>query len=251
MGSMANGMAAHGGVLPLAVTYLAFADYERPAMRMAALMRLPVKFVFSHDSIGIGKNGPTHQPVEVLASLRAMPNMRVMRPADAVEAAECWELALQHRSGPVSMVFARQALSVVRKDAGEENRCRRGAYVLAAAAGGTAAVTLLATGSEVAIALQARERLQAQGVATAVVSMPCWDLFEEQDDTYRASVLTPGSVRVAVEAAMRFGWDRYLGERGAFVGMTGFGASGPADALYAKFGITADAVVQQALMRLR
>jgi transketolase len=246
MGAMANGIAAHGGAIPLAVTYLAFSDYERHAMRMAALMGLPVKFVFSHDSIGIGKNGPTHQPVEYLASLRAMPNMLVMRPADAVETAECWAVALEHRSGPVSLIFARQTLPRVRSsDAEDENRSARGAYVLADAQGGPRRVTLLATGSEVAIALAAREQLQAEGLPTAVVSMPCWELFEAQDSAYRNAVLGPrDGVRVGVEAAMRFGWDRYLGFDGAFIGMSGFGASGPADALYQHFGITASAVVQ-------
>lgn len=246
MGAMANGMAAHGGIISLAVTYLAFADYERPAMRMAALMGLPVKFVFSHDSIGVGKNGPTHQPVEILASLRAMPNMWVMRPADAVEAAECWEAALEHRTGPVSMVFARQALPLVRRSASADNLSSRGAYVLADAEGGARRVTLMATGSEVQLALQAREHLQADSIPTAVVSMPCWELFDEQDDAYRATVLPPGGARVAVEAALRFGWDRYLGERGGFVGMRGYGASGPADALYELFGITPAAIVAQA-----
>jgi transketolase len=246
MGSMANGMAAHGGVIPLAVTYLAFSDYERPAMRMAALMGLPVKFVFGHDSIGVGKNGPTHQPVEILASLRAMPNMLVMRPADAVEAAECWEIALAHRTGPVTMVFARQALPRVRPDGDAENLSRRGAYVLAEGEGGARAVTLLATGSEVAIALQARERLQTEGIPTAVVSMPCCERFDAQDAAYRAGVLGKGTVRIAIEAAVRFGWDRYLGERGGFIGMPGFGASGPADELYEHFGITPSAVVAAA-----
>jgi transketolase len=245
MGSMANGMAAHGGVLPLAVTYLAFADYERPAMRMAALMGLPVKFVFSHDSIGIGKNGPTHQPVEILASLRAMPNMLVMRPADAVEAAECWAAALEHRSGPVSLVFARQSLPLVRHEHTTANLGQRGGYVLQEAACGPRQVTLLATGSEVALAVQARTQLEADGIGTAVVSMPCWELFEAQSTDYRASVLGSG-VRVAVEAACRQGWDTYLGPRGGFIGMRGFGASGPADALYRLFGITADAVVAEA-----
>ena len=178
MGGMANGMAAHGGIIPLTVTYLAFSDYERPAMRMAALMGLPVKFVFSHDSIGIGTNGPTHQPVEILASLRAMPNMMVMRPADAVEAAECWEIALEHRTGPVTLVFARQALPLVRRTHNADNLSKRGAYVLADARGGARAVTLLATGSEVAIALQARDRLQDEGIPTAVVSMPCCERFD-------------------------------------------------------------------------
>jgi len=246
MGAMANGMAAHGGILPLSVTYLAFSDYERPAMRMAALMGLPVKFVFSHDSIGIGKNGPTHQPEEILASLRAMPNMLVMRPADAVEAAECWEMALSHVTGPSSLVFARQALPLVRTSYTEENLSRRGAYVLHESACGPRQVTLLATGSEVSLAVRARDMLEKQGVGTAVVSMPCWELFELQDVQYRRSVLQPGTVRVGIEAATRFGWDRYLGEEGHFVGMQGFGASGPADTLYQHFGITADAMVKAA-----
>jgi len=246
MGAMANGMAAHGGVVPLAVTYLAFSDYERPAMRMAALMGLPVKFVFSHDSIGIGRNGPTHQPVEILASLRAMPNMMVMRPADAVEAAECWEVALERRDGPVTLVFARQALPHVRRVHTSANLSRRGAYVLAEGEGGRREVTLLATGSEVVLALAARDVLQANGTPTAVVSMPCWELFEAQDDAYRASVLGPGTVRVGCEAALRFGWDRWLGDRGGFVGMTGFGASGSAAQLYQHFGITPEAIAREA-----
>ena len=245
MGAMANGMAAHGGIIPLAVTYLAFADYERPAMRMAALMGLPVKFVFSHDSIGIGRNGPTHQPVEVLASLRAMPNMWVMRPADAVEAAECWALALQHRDGPVSMIFARQSLPLVRHMHTQDNLTRRGAYVLHEAQCGERQVTLMATGSEVLLAVQAREQLESVGIGTAVVSMPCWELFDAQEEAYRQSVLGTG-VRVGVEAAVQQGWDAYLGERGGFVGMKGFGASGPADELYKMFDITTDAIVRQA-----
>ncbi|UXU89522.1 transketolase [Burkholderia sp. S-53] len=250
MGAMANGMAAHGGVIPLSVTYLAFSDYERPAMRMAALMGLPVKFVFSHDSIGVGRNGPTHQPVEILASLRAMPNMRVFRPADAVEAAECWALAYRHRSGPSTLVFARQTLPLVRRSAGPGNACERGAYVLAEAVAGPRRVTLIATGSEVALALAARERLQQDGIGTAVVSMPCCELFDEQDAAYRQSVLGTGTVRVAVEAAVRFGWDRYLGDTGEFVGMSGFGASGPADTLYAHFGITPEHIVAAAARHL-
>jgi transketolase len=253
MGSMANGMAAHGGVIPLSVTYLAFADYERPAMRMAALMGLPVKFVFSHDSIGIGRNGPTHQPVEIIASLRAMPNMWVMRPADAVEAAECWELALQHQAGPVSMVFARQSLPLVRQTHTTDNLTRRGAYVLHEAAFGPRQVTLLATGSEVLLAVQAREQLEAAGVGTAVVSMPCWELFNVQDAAYRQSVLGPGvqHVRIGIEAAVRQGWDAYLGIDGGFVGMSGFGASGPADELYKLFNITPEAMVNEAKRLLK
>jgi transketolase len=245
MGAMANGMAAHGGIVPLAVTYLAFADYQRPAMRMAALMGLPVMFVFSHDSIGIGRNGPTHQPVEILASLRAMPGMWVMRPADAVEAAECWELALARRDGPVSLVFARQSLPTVRHVHTDDNRSRRGAYILHEALCGQRRVTLLATGSEVALAVAARVLLEAEGIGTAVVSMPCWELFDEQEPDYRQAVLGTG-VRVGVEAAVRQGWDAYLGSAGGFVGMRGFGASGPADELYRLFGITSAAVVHEA-----
>jgi transketolase len=243
---MANGMAAHGAIVPLAITYLAFSDYERPAMRMAALMGLPVKFVFSHDSIGIGRNGPTHQPVEILASLRAMPNMVVLRPADAIEAAECWEIALERRNGPSTLVFARQALPHVRRVHTSANLSRRGAYVLAEGDGGARAVTVLATGSEVALAMTARDALQADGTPTAVVSMPCWELFEAQDDGYRESVLGRGTVRVGCEAALRFGWDRWLGEHGGFVGMTAFGASGSAAELYQHFGITPDAIVAEA-----
>ncbi|MCZ8182882.1 MAG: transketolase [Beijerinckiaceae bacterium] len=250
MGALANGMAAHGGFIPLAVTYLPFSDYERPAMRMAALMGLPVRFVFSHDSIGIGKNGPTHQPVEIIASLRAMPNMLVLRPCDAVEAAESWEIALEHRTGPVSLVFARQSLPQLRRDGGPENRSARGAYILAEAGAGPRRVTLLSTGSEVQIAMAARAMLEAEGIGTAAISMPCWSLFEAQDRAYRQAVLGPGTVRVAVEAAVKFGWERWIGEEGGFVGMTGFGASGPAEALYRHFGITAEAVAAEARKRL-
>ncbi|QJP99183.1 transketolase [Herbaspirillum rubrisubalbicans Os34] len=246
MGAMANGMAAHGGVIPLAVTYLAFSDYQRAAMRMAALMGLPVKFVFSHDSIGIGKNGPTHQPVEILAALRAMPNMLVMRPADASEAVECWEVAMQHQGGPVSMVFARQTLAPVRQRFELANLSARGAYVLEEAHCGPRQVTLLATGSEVAIACAARQQLEQRGIATAVVSLPCWELFDQQEPAYREAVLGSGTVRVGVEAALRFGWDQYLGARGGFVGMKGFGAPGPADVLFLHFQITAEAVVAEA-----
>ncbi len=225
MGAMMNGMAAHGGVVPVGVTYLVFSDYLRPVLRLAAMMGLPVPFVFSHDSIGIGRNGPTHQPVEYLASLRAIPNMLVLRPADAVEAAECWEIALRNRKGPSSLIFARQALPALRRDGAGENLSARGAYVLEEATG-PRRVTLLATGSEVALAVEARRRLEAEGIPTAVVSMPSWELFERQDAAYRREILGPGTVRVGIEAAVRLGWDRYLGEEGGFVGMTGFGASG-------------------------
>lgn len=251
MGSMLNGMAAHGGVVATGITYLVFSDYERPAIRMAALMGLPVTFVFSHDSIGVGTNGPTHQPVEFLAAFRAIPNMLVLRPADAVEAAECWEIALEHRTGPCSLVFSRQPLEPARRDGAEENRSARGAYVLAEADGGARRATILATGSEVAVALKARALLQADGIPTAVVSMPCWELFEQQDATYRASVIDRDTVRVAVEAAVRQGWERWIGEDGGFVGMSGFGASGPVPDLYARFGITPERVAAEVTERLK
>jgi len=250
MGSMLNGMAAHGGIIPMGVTYLVFSDYNRAAMRMAALMGLPVKFVFSHDSIGIGTNGPTHQPIEFLASFRAMPNMLVLRPADAVEAAECWEIAMTHRTGPCSLMFSRQPLEPVRTKHTIENLTRRGAYVLAEAESGVRRATILASGSEVAIALKARDILQAEGIPTAVVSMPCWELFEEQDDTYRRQVIDRSTVRVAVEAAARLGWDRYIGEDGGFVGMSTFGASGSVPDLYSHFGITPESVADQIRARL-
>lgn len=249
MGSMLNGMAAHGGVVPLGVTYLTFADYERPAIRMAAMMSVPSLFVFSHDSIGIGRNGPTHQPVEFLSALRAIPNMDVFRPADAVEAAECWELAIANRRSPSCLIFSRQALPPVRRQAGD-NRSARGAYVLAEAEGGARRVTLIGTGSEVALALQAREALQASGIPTAVVSMPCWEAFERQDAAYRASVIDRATVRVAVEAAVRMGWDRWIGEDGGFVGMSTFGASGSEADLFRHFAITAEHVAAEARSRL-
>ncbi len=252
MAALANGIAAHGGARAVAVTYLAFADYQRASMRMAALMKLPVIFVFSHDSIGIGRNGPTHQPVEIIASLRAMPDMTVIRPADAVEAAEAWEIAAAHRGGPLSLIFARQAVPRLRTDATGGNRTARGAYVLEEAGSGVRDVTLLATGSEVAIAVEARAILAARGIRAAVVSMPCWSLFERQDPAYRAAVLGPeGGVRVGIEAAVKFGWERWLGCDGPFIGMTGFGASGPAEDLYRRFGITAEAAADAAETALR
>lgn len=238
MGAMMVGMAAHGGVVPTGITYLVFSDYLRPVLRLAAMMKLPTIFAFSHDSIGIGRNGPTHQPVEHLASFRAIPGLRVFRPADAVEAAECWELALARRDGPSCLVFARQQLPAMRTDAAE-NCSARGAYVLAEA-DGPRDVTLLATGSEVALALTARTMLAAEGIAAAVISMPCWDLFEEQDARWRDAVLGTAP-RIGVEAAMRLGWDRWIGAEGAFIGMSGYGASGAEADLWRHFGITPEA----------
>jgi transketolase len=244
MAAAMNGMAAHGGIVPYGGTFLVFTDYCRPAIRLSALMKLRVIYVMTHDSIGLGEDGPTHQPIEQLAALRAIPHLQVFRPADAVETAECWELALAHTDRPSILALTRQPVPALRKDAGE-NRSARGAYVLVEA-DGARKVTLLATGSEVSIAMTARERLAAKGVAAAVVSMPCWALFEQQDEAYRRGVL--GSApRVAVEAAAEFGWNRYIGDRGRFIGMHDFGASAPIEALYPHFGITAEAVVEAAL----
>jgi len=244
MAAAMNGMAAHGGIVPYGGTFLVFTDYCRPAIRLSALMKLRVIYVMTHDSIGLGEDGPTHQPIEQLAALRAIPHLQVFRPADAVETAECWELALAHTDRPSILALTRQPVPALRKDGGE-NRSARGAYVLAEA-DGARKVTLLATGSEVGIAMTARERLAAKGVAAAVVSMPCWALFEQQDEAYRRGVL--GSApRVAVEAAAEFGWNRYIGDRGRFIGMHDFGASAPIEALYPHFGITAEAVVEAAL----
>jgi len=248
MASVMNGVALHGGFIPYGGTFLVFTDYARPAIRMAALMGQRVIYVMTHDSIGLGEDGPTHQPIEHLASLRAMPNLVVFRPADAVETAECWELALERTDGPTLLALSRQGLPTIRETA-DENLCARGAYVVAEADGARDA-TLLATGSEVEIALDARARLAEQGVKAAVVSMPSWELFDQQPEAYRADVLGTAP-RVAVEAAATFGWERYVGLDGAVVGMTSFGASAPAGDLYKHFGITAEAVVETVTARVK
>ena len=247
MAATMNGMAAHGGIVPYGGTFLVFTDYCRPSIRLAAIMKLRVVFVMTHDSIGLGEDGPTHQPVEHLAALRAIPHLQVFRPADAVETAECWELALSHADRPSILALTRQPVPPLRRDA-SENRSSRGAYVLAEAEGARR-ITLLATGSEVGIAMTAREQLAAKGVAAAVVSMPCWSLFERQDEAYRRAVLGTAP-RVGIEAAVEFGWNRYLGDRGRFIGMHDFGASAPIEALYPHFGITANAAVEAALALL-
>jgi transketolase len=248
MAAVMNGLALHGGFIPYGATFLVFTDYLRPALRMSALMGQRVLYLMTHDSIGLGEDGPTHQPIEHLASLRAMPNLRVFRPCDPVETMECYELALEHCSGPSLLSLSRQNLPTVRSDAGD-NKCAKGAYVLAEAEG-KRQVTLISTGSEIEIALAARDLLKAKGVAAAVVSMPCWELFDAQDAAYRQAVLGEGTVRVAVEAASPYGWERYVGPAGAVVGLTGFGASGPPEQVYAHFGITAEAVANAALARL-
>ncbi len=244
MAAAMNGMALHGGARPYGGTFMCFTDYARGAMRLSALMGIPTTYVMTHDSIGLGEDGPTHQPIEHLAMLRATPNMNVFRPADTVETAEAWELALTSQKTPSVLALTRQGLPTVRTEHKNKNMVAQGAYVLADAEGKRQAI-LLATGSEVSIAMEARDLLHAEGIGTRVVSMPCWELFEEQDEAYRKRVLPGGPVRVAIEAGIRFGWDRWLfGERGkrekaGFVGMHGFGASAPADRLYKEFGITA------------
>jgi len=250
MASAMNGMALHGGIRPYGGTFMCFTDYARPAMRLSALMRVPTVYVMTHDSIGLGEDGPTHQPIEHLAISRATPNTLVFRPADTVETAEAWEIALTQTNTPSVLSLTRQGLSTVRTEHKTKNLVAQGAYVLADAEGKRQAI-LMATGSEVEIAMAARDILHGEGIGTRVVSMPCWELFEDQEERYRKRVLPGGPVRVAVEAGIRFGWDRWLyGERGkrekaGFVGMHGFGASAPAETLYNKFGITADAVAQK------
>ncbi len=248
MAAIMNGLALHGGVVPYGGTFLVFADYMRPALRLSALMGQRVIYVLTHDSIGLGEDGPTHQPVETLASLRAIPNLNVFRPADGVETAECWALALQAASSPSVLSLTRQGVPTVRTEHTDENLSARGGYVLLEA-DGARAVTLLATGSEVGLALAARKKLQADGHPTAVVSMPCAGLFDRQDAGYRAEVLGDGA-RVAVEAAVSLGWEKYLGPSGRFVGMSGFGASAPGGDLYNHFGITAEAVAAAAKEQL-
>jgi transketolase len=246
MAAAMNGIALHGGFVPYAGTFLVFADYCRPAIRLAALMRQRVIHVMTHDSIGLGEDGPTHQPIEHLASLRAIPRLTVFRPADAVETTECWALALA-LDGPSVLALTRQTVPAARRVHDPENRSARGGYVLAEAEGARR-VTLIATGSEVSVALEARELLARDGIPTAVVSLPCWQLFDAQDRAYRDGVLGTG-VRLAVEAASPFGWERYVGDAGNVIGMTGFGASAPYDDLYRQFGITAAAVAAAAKAR--
>ena len=251
MAAAMNGMALHGGVRPYGGTFMCFTDYARPSMRLAALMQIPTVFVMTHDSIGLGEDGPTHQPVEHLAISRATPNTWVFRPADTVETAEAWELALTSKETPSVLSLTRQGLPTVRTEHKNKNLTAQGGYVLAEAEGKRQAI-LIATGSEVSVALAARDLLQAEGIGTRVVSMPCMELFAEQDETYRRRVLPAGPVRVGIEAAVRDGgWDRWLtGERGrdakaGFIGMQSFGASAPANELYEKFGITAEATAAE------
>ncbi len=252
MAAAMNGLALHGGIVPFGGTFLCFTDYCRPSIRLSALMKQRVVYVMTHDSIGQGEDGPTHQPVEHLASLRAIPNLLVFRPCDTTETAECWALALASKDRPSILALTRQAVPHLRADAATANHCARGGYVIRPAKGARKA-TILATGSEVAVAIEAQDLLAAQGVGAAVVSLPSWELFDQQSEKYRREVLgtdIPGGVRVAVEAASAFGWERYIGPNGGFVGMTGFGASAPAAALYKHFGITGAAVAEAVTSRL-
>ena len=248
MAAALNGMALHGGIRPYGGTFMCFTDYARGAMRLSALMGVPTVYVMTHDSIGLGEDGPTHQPVEHLAISRATPNTLVFRPADVTETAEAWEVALSQPSTPTVMALSRQGVPAVRTEYKSVNLSARGAYILAESKG-KRQVMLMATGTEVSLAVQARKVLQAEGIGTRVVSMPCMELFAQQDDAYRKRILPGGAVRVAVEAAVRMGWDQWLlGERGreakaGFIGMSGFGASAPAERLYQEFGITTEAIV--------
>ncbi len=252
MAAAMNGMALHGGVIPYSGTFLVFTDYCRPAIRLSALMKQRVIYVMTHDSIGLGEDGPTHQPVEHVAALRAMPNVNVYRPADATEVAECWALALASADTPSVLALTRQGLPHLRETYVADNLCARGAYVMAEANGGRKA-TLLATGSEVHLAIEARAALEHAGIPTAVVSMPCWELFAAQPADYQQQVLGNSGIRIAVEAASGFGWERWTGPQsstgGGFVGMTSFGASAPAIDLYQHFGITVDAIVEAVTSR--
>jgi transketolase len=250
MAAAMNGMAVHGGVIPYGGTFLTFSDYCRPSIRLAALMGLRVIFVMTHDSIGLGEDGPTHQAVEHVASLRAIPNLTVMRPADAVETAECWQLALESRHTPSVLALTRQKVPAVRTRFYKENLCARGAYEIAASDKGQPTVVMFASGSEVQIALAAKSVLEQDGHAVRVVSVPSMELFFAQDEGYRASLLGEEPVRIAIEAGVQMGWEPFIGRNGAFIGMTGFGASAPHEDVYRHFGITADAAVTAARLKL-
>ncbi len=249
MAAVMNGIALHKGLVPYGGTFLVFSDYCRNSIRLSALMGLRVVYVMTHDSIGLGEDGPTHQPVEHLASLRAIPNLLVFRPADAVETAECWEIALGCRTVPSVLALTRQNLPAMRTEPSEANLCAKGGYVLAEATGGARELTILATGSEVHLAIEARQRLEARGVPTAVVSLPCFELFDAQPPAYRAAVLGTAP-RIAIEAASPFGWARYVASEEDVVAVRGFGASAPAADLFRHYGITADALVRSAERKL-
>jgi transketolase len=251
MGAAMNGMAAHGGIIPYGGTFLVFSDYERAAIRLAALMRLRVVHVLTHDSIGLGEDGPTHQPVEHLAALRAMPRLLVFRPADAVETAECWQLALQHDDRPSVLALTRQKVPPVRTTPEKTNLCARGAYELAGGDDGPSDAVIFASGSEVHLALKAREMVEAEGYTVRVVSVPCMELFGMQDEAHRQRIVGTERVRAAIEAGVRDGWWRFISRDDIFIGMHDFGESGPGEALFRHFGITAERLAEALLARLR
>ncbi len=251
MAAAMNGMALHGGLIPYSGGFLIFSDYCRPSIRLAALMGIRVIHVLTHDSIGLGEDGPTHQPVEHLAALRTIPNLNVFRPCDAVETAECWQLALEQEDTPSAVALTRQNLKPARIDYESENLCARGAYEVAGSDDDNPQVTLFASGSEVEIAIAARDLLVQAGHSTRVVSVPCFELFESQSAEYKKATIGDSPVKIAVEAAIEMGWHRFIGDDGAFVGMSGFGASGPYKELYEHFGITAERVADLALERLK
>ena len=249
MAAAMNGMALHGGVIPYGGAFLVFSDYCRPSMRLASLMGIRVIFVMTHDSIGLGEDGPTHQPVEHLAALRAIPNHRLFRPADVTETMECWQLALENQKAPSTLALTRQGLPAVRKDYDEENMCAYGAYEIATASD-DAQVTIFASGSEVHIALEAARALENNGHPTRVVSVPSMELFEQQNDEYKTALIGNTSVNIGVESSVRMGWDRYIGTDGIFIGMDSYGASAPISDLYNHFGITSEAIVSAAEAKL-
>ncbi len=249
MAAAMNGMALHGGIIPYGGTFMVFSDYCRPSIRLAALMGIRVVFVMTHDSIGVGEDGPTHQPVEHLAALRAIPNLLVLRPADAVETAECWQIALASTKSPSLLAFSRQDVPTLRTEHAAENRSAKGAYELAGAK--DAKITFLATGSEVSLAMEARDILAKDNIAARVVSMPSWELFEKQSDDYRNKTLGLNTIRIAIEAAGPMGWSRYTGEKGKFLGMHSFGASGPYKDVYKHFGMTPEAAADLARAALK
>jgi transketolase len=248
MAAAMNGLSLYGGIIPYGGTFLVFSDYLRPALRLAALMHQGVIFVLTHDSIGLGEDGPTHQPIEHLASLRAIPNLNVFRPCDGVEVLECWQLALEHRHMPSIIALSRQAITPVRQRYTAENLCAKGGYIVMGDSS-ESQVGLMATGSEVGLALQAHEFLKTLGIHSHVVSLPCWNLFDQQSVEYQQKVLGKG-LRIGIEAASEFGWRQYLRSDDCFIGMKGFGASAPAPVLYEKFGITVEAIINKVKEKL-
>ena len=248
MAAAASGMCLHGGVRGFGATFLIFSDYMRPSLRLAALMHAPQLMVFTHDSIGLGEDGPTHQPIEHMMSLRAMPNYWPLRPADANEVCECWQIAIERQDGPSGLVLTRQPVPTLDREAlGALGDARRGGYIVAEADADTPDVLLLATGSEVHLCVQARELLAEQGLAARVVSLPCWELFAEQDQAWRDQVLPPEvDARVSVEAGATLGWERFIGSRGRAIGLDRFGASAPYQQIYEHLGITPEAIAQAA-----